>query len=613
MSNALLEEAVAAHQKGDLNRAEVLYRKLLQCQPNSAVALNLLGLLCHHRGNLTEAISLLRRSISADPSNPEVHVALGAMLGSTGQHEESVRVLRQLVDTWPTDSNAHNNLGVTFAILGRFQEAIACHQRAVELSPQNAVFQSNLGNALRSAGELTAATAAYRAAIQVNPDYHQAHSNLALIGAELGDIPAALAAYQHAARIDRHPGSGSNYLFALHYDPAATAERLFTEHLAWANKWELPHTRVQRIFQNQRSPDRRLRIGYVSADFREHPRARFLEPVLSCHDHQQFELFAYSDVRHEDAVTARFKTHFDQWRSTLPLNNDQLAAQIRADQIDVLMEVTGHMPGNRLPLYARKPAPVQIAWPGYPDTTGMVTIDALFTDSLRDPPGSEDRYSERLIRLDPASQCYQPTDEELCVSEPPFRRNGYVTFGSLNNLLKLNDFVLAAWAKILRSVPSSRLLLLAGKEAIDLLKQRFERLGVGSGRLEFVSRQSRTEYLRVYDRIDINLDPWPYNGHTTTLDASWMGAPSICLEGLTHASREASAICRLLELAQLVAITPADYLAKAVGLANSVDQLAAIRGGLRRRMLDSALMQPNLLTKRIEDAIRSLWRAWCAS
>jgi predicted O-linked N-acetylglucosamine transferase (SPINDLY family) len=430
---------------------------------------------------------------------------------------------------------------------------------------------------------------------------------------DVADLPAALDHHRRVVALrPTDPAAHSDLLFWSLHDPATTPAAARDAALDWGHRHADPLVSDARPHDNDANPDRPLRVGYVSADFRDHTRARFMEGVLANHDPAAVEVFCYSDVARPDATTARFKTLAHAWRDTGRLTHAALADLVRADRIDVLVELTGHMGGNRLMAFARRPAPVQVAYPGYPATTGMRAIDYCLSDAGRDPPGAERFYAEQLVRLDVASQCYRPTDEDLPVAPAPAVAAGHVTFASLNKPIKANPTVIEAWAGILRAMPGSRLMLLCPDAARPYFTENFARFGVPADRLELVPPRPRREYLRLHARIDVNLDPWPYNGHTTLLDGLWMGVPAVALEGGSHVSREGAAALRLVGLHDLVASGVDDYLAKATTLAAEPARLAALRAGLRDRIRASPLADGGGLVRRIETAYREMWRAWCA-
>jgi protein O-GlcNAc transferase len=353
----------------------------------------------------------------------------------------------------------------------------------------------------------------------------------------------------------------------------------------------------------------------VSADLREHTRALFMEPVLAAHDKAGFEVYCYSGARRPDETTARIRAAADAWRETSGQSDAELAETIRADRIDILVELTGHMGNNRLLVFARKPAPVQVAYPGYPNTTGLKTIDYCIADVDRDPPGvTETLYTEQLVRLPATSQCYRPSADAPAVGPAPALMRGHVTFCCFNKLVKVSPGMMQAWAAILVAVPRSRLMALAagaGRED-EAVREAFVRQGVPADRLDLVRPLKRMDYLWRYNQADIGLDTFPYNGHTTTLDGLWMGVPTVTLSGGTHVSREGAAMLSLLGLPQLIARSPREYIHAAVKLAMDLPRLQLIRGRLREKMRASPLTDAVRLTRELESAYRRMWAAWCS-
>ncbi len=393
----------------------------------------------------------------------------------------------------------------------QLDDAIAALERARSSSRPSyyqAAGESNLAAAFQLRGDLDKSIRTYRQVLKAKPEYAQTHSNL---------------------------------LFAMLFHPDLHAATIWEEHRHFNEQHALPLTRTHRAHQNDRSPDRRLRIGYVSPDFRDHVVGRNLLPLLSNHDHQKFDVFCYASVTSPDPLTAEFQKHADHWRSIAGVPDGPTAEMIR----DAIRSATSssisrlHMSMNRLLVFARKPAPVQMTFAGYPGTTGLSAIDYRLTDPHLDPPETDNPYcSEKALRLANSFWCYAPLTDDAEVSALPASSNGYVTFGCLNNFCKINDAVLKLWSEVLRALPTSRLILLAPQgshrqRVLDFLAAQ----GIWSGRIEFFALQPRRAYMQLYHRIDIMLDSFPYNGHTTSLDALWMGVPVVTLVG-------SAAVCR---------------------------------------------------------------------
>ncbi|HEV3136534.1 MAG TPA: hypothetical protein VGZ26_01495, partial [Pirellulales bacterium] len=408
----------------------------------------------------------------------------------------------------------------------------------------------------------------------------------------------------------------SNLLYALNFVPGLDPSAVFAEHLAWAQAYAEPLTAAAAPHANDRSPDRRLRVGYLSPHFRRHAVNYFLEPMLAAHDREQFEIFCYSTADMADDVTARLKGAADHWREVHHEVDQRVAQIVRADQIDILVDLTGHISNQRLLIFARKPAPIQVTYLGYQNTTGMTAMDYRLTDERADPPGVTDPfYTERLVRLPRSFFCYRPPDEAPPVAPPPALDAGYVTFGSFNNFAKVSPGAIDAWLQILARVPRSRLLVLANRGGylerhLHALAQQH---GVDSTRIELRNKLPTAEYLRLIAQADIALDPFPFNGHTTTCDSIWMGVPVVMLQGNTYASRFGGSVLGNVGLDPLITRSAEQYVDAAVELAGDLDALARMRGELRGRMADSALLDFRGFTGNLEQVYRQMWNTWCAS
>jgi protein O-GlcNAc transferase len=621
--NALesLAHSIELFSKGRSAEAEIAVRQHLACRPDDAAALQFLGMLCFKSGRLVESGDLLRRAIRVRADDAALHSNYAMVLGAADRYEEAAAELQLAVRLKPDLPVAHNNLGVTLEWLGKHGEAAKAYERAAELAGNEPLFFSNLGNALRAMRRLSDAEPAYRKAIACRADFAPGWHGLATILLDQPRVQEAITASHQACQLlPRDPAALSDLLFALNYDPAMSPDMLFREHRTWSTRYELPKRKPD-VFEGRNvDRERRIRIGYVSADFREHTRSRFTEGVLAHHDHRQFEIICFSDVIRPDTLTQRLRDYADRWHNTAVLSHDQLAELIRREEVDLLVELTGHMAANRLPVFALKPAPVQVAYPGYPATTGLVSIDYLLTDLLRDPAGCERYYSEKLWHLAPTSQVYRPSESDQTVPRihrTPYCSCGYITFGSLNKPVKLNHQVLDTWAKLMLAIPDCRLILLAPEVDSEgrprsLLPELLALRSVNPDRIELVGTTPRARYLEQYNRIDIALDPWPYNGHTTTLDALWMGVPVVGLQGSVHASRETSCVLTLLGLADWIAQSTEQYVDTAVRKAADPAALNELRVTLRERMLASPLCDARGLTRRIEAAYRQMWIDWCS-
>jgi predicted O-linked N-acetylglucosamine transferase (SPINDLY family) len=406
----------------------------------------------------------------------------------------------------------------------------------------------------------------------------------------------------------------SNYLLTLNYDPGYGPSALFEQHRKFNASFEAPKAAAHAFDARDRSPLRRLRIGYVSADFRNHPVSHFLEPIFSNHDKNGFEIFSYNNARKPDAKTKLFKQFSEHWTDVFDMTDSTLTDAILADEVDILVDLSGHSADNRLLAFARKAAPVQITYLGYPNTSGLMAMDYRITDHTADPLGEAQSHSEELVRLSPCFCCYAPPEDAPAPGPVPFRRNKAVTFGSTHTLARLNDNVLDLWAELLSRIPSSRLLImrttLKGK-GLDRLYKRFESHSVDKNRLLIRNTVPAEGHLAVYRDIDVFLDSFPWSGHTSACEALWMGVPVVTLAGDRHAGRMVASVLSCLDMKDCIAGTKDDYLSVAQRLSSDIDTLKSLRSTLRGRMQKSPLCDGAAFTRNLEQALRSLWQEWC--
>jgi protein O-GlcNAc transferase len=627
------------------------FRQALRLRPESPEAHNNLANALVRQGQAKDAVEHAKAALRLRPDFPEAHNNLGAALADLDRDDEAIacfhealRLSPDFAEAWgnlgnalarrqkldeaiqcyelvirlePSRADARNNLGNAVLQQGKLAEAIDHFQQALRLSPDSAQTYSNLAAAYLRQGELDEVVRCYRQALQLNPGLAEVHGNLGSVLHRLGQLDDAIDAFRTALSIKPDAAHiQSNLVLSLHYHPNYGAETYFRECRRWNEQHAELLKKLIRPHTNLADPERRLRIGYVSPDFADHVDSFFTVPLLSNHDHEQFEILCYAGVAQPNALTLRLQSYADVWRNTVGLSDGQLAELIRKDQIDILIDLKLHTANNRLLVFARKPAPVQVAWLGYTGTTGLSTVDYRLTDPYLDPPGMLDAfYSEESIRLPETFWCYDPLTDEPQVNALPALELGVVTFGSLNNFCKLNDGCLALWGKVLRAVPRSHLLLLAPRgSSRERVLARLEQEGVATSRVEFTDRQPRLDYLRTYQQIDLCLDPVPCNGHSTSLDALWMGVPAITLVSQSTAFGRAgwSQLCNI-GLKGLAAQTPDQYVALAAELAADLPRLQELRTSLRQRMLQSPLMDAQRFTRHVEQSYRQMWRRWCSS
>jgi protein O-GlcNAc transferase len=634
---------------GKINEAIAAGRRAIQLDPNFVHARFTLGNAFYAGGQLDEAIDCFRQAIGLQPGFADAHNNLGTALKDKSRLHEAVASYRQAICLNPNFADAHSNLGIALVDIGELGEAAASLRLAIRLKPDHAEALNNLGIVLTKLGQLEEAIASFRASVRLKPGYAAAHANLAAALADIGQLDDAIAALRHAIRLqpdsagmynnlgDTLKSNGqldeaiaalrqairlnpndadahSNLIIALHYYPDHNAKMIYDELRLWNNL----HAQVQKKLitphNNKPDPNRKLRIGYISADFYNHASAMFILPLFRDHERHEFESFCYAQGGRSDGVTRQLMGYTQCWRKITGLSDEMVAAQIREDQIDILIDLKLHTAENRLLVFAQKPAPVQATWLGYPGSTGLDTIDYRLTDPFLDPPGLHDAfYSERSIRLPDTFWCYDPLSPEPPVNSLPRSHAGFITFGCLNNFCKINSRLLSVWAGILRKVDRSRLLILAPVgSARDRVSAQFREEGVDLQRIEFVAKQPRSDYLRTYHRIDIGLDAFPCNGHTTSLDSLWMGVPIITLVGPTALGRAGLSQLTNLGLPEFIAHSPEQYARIACELAGDLPRLIDLRRNLRPRMEASPLMDAPRFARNVEAAYRQIWRNWCA-
>jgi protein O-GlcNAc transferase len=570
-------------QTGNVSEAEHIFRTILKVQPNNVSALHFIGLIYYQRKEYNSAIKYIKKALQFGPD---------------------------YVD-------AYNNLGSVLQETGRCDEAVVCYKKAIELNPRFVIAYNNLANAFKEKWQLDEAILNYRKAIQLSPDLAEPYNGLANALQDQGKLEEAEGCYRHALKLKPAVAYYDNLLMLMNYSSCQEAGAVFSDHLKYAKQFEAPLAHVIAPHQNDCSSARRLRIGYVSPDFRRHSVQYFIEPALVSHNRDRFEVFCYSDVLEPDNVTLRLQSYADQWHNIKGMPDEKAAELVRKDGVDILVDLAGHTANNRLLLFARKPAPVQVSWIGYPNTTGLSTMDYRMVDSYTDPPGLTDPFcSEELIRLPESFLCYLPDKDSPAVGGLPARESGYSTFGSFNYFPKVSPETADLWAKILKAVPGSRLILktrnFADSTTCQYAMDMFMRRGIAAERIELLSmKTSFGEHLDVYNRIDIALDTFPYNGTATTCEALWMGVPVVTFAGNIHACRVGKSLLTNIGLPELVSGTFEEYVSIAVNLAHDLKRLQALRESLRDTMLHSPLTDAKRFIMNLENCYRTMWERWC--
>ena len=563
--------------------AMTAFRKALELDPAHAKAANNLGCLQEAAGDVDGAADSYGKALRADPRLANAMYNRANLARQRGQLDAAETDLRQALSLEPQQAEWIGALAEIDLLRWKLDEAEAGQRAALALEPASARAHFGLGNVLMLLGRADEAEACFRRAIDFQPDFAEAHSNL---------------------------------LLCLHYRKGADADALYEEHLAWSRRHADGLEGRAGHLAIDRTRGRRLNVGYVSPNFHRHSVASFLEPLLAAHDRGRFRVFCYSGVEREDDVTAHLKGICDEWRDIRGAFSDAVARQVREDRIDILVDLAGHTGGGRALLFARKPAPVQVSWLGYPNTTGLAQIDYRLTDAEADPVGAADRHhSEKLLRLPGGFLCFQPDAAAPQPGDLPLLASGHVTFGCFNNLAKVTPAMVALWAKLLAAVPGSRLMMkahgLASANARRSLLEQFAARGVAAGRVVLLGAEdSAAGHLGRYREVDIALDTYPYNGTTTTCEALWMGVPVITLAGPTHVGRVGASILKRLALDELVAESADAYVARAAALASDAARLRTLRQGLRARMQASPLLDGAAFARAVEATYLTSWNTW---
>lgn len=597
--------------KGRLDEAEASYRRALQIKPVYPEALSNLGAILRDTGRLADAEACYRQALQIKPDYADAYCNLGNTLHELGRLDEAEASLRRALQLKPDLNNAYYNLGITLQDMGRLDEAEASFRQALQVKPDYVEAHNNLGIILGDMGQLDKAEASFQRALEIKPDYAEAHSNLGKTHKELGWVGKAEASYRQALQVKSDNAvARSNLLFFLNYTSGNPPTLTFEEARQFGREASNKVTTRFSEWPCAAQPER-LRIGLVSGDFKNHPVGYFLESILAHLDPASVELIAYQTDHKADELTARIKPFFSGWNSLFGLSDEAAARQIHSDGVHVLIDLSGHTGHNRLPVFAWKPAPVQVSWLGYFATTGVAEIDYLIADSWTLPESEEVYFTEKIWRLPETRLCFTPPEMDTEISPLPALANGYVTFGCFNHLAKINDEVVTLWSRILESVPNSRLFLKAKQFKEASVRQRtlerFARQGIDAGQLILEGPEPRAKYMAAYQRVDIALDPFPYPGGTTSVESLWMGVPVLTLAGQSFLSRQGVGILMNAGLPEWVADDPDDYLRRAASHAKNLHGLATLRNGLRQQVMASPIMDARRFAVHLESALRGMW------
>jgi len=616
LAEAHLNLGSALNETGLHESARGHFERALALRPSLAEAHNGLGNTLRALGCPGDAAEQYRQAIALRGDYAEPHQGLGMVLNELGRYDEAAAVFKQAIILKPDFVKAFTGWGLALHEMGENKAARACWEKAIELEPKEAAAHAGLARELQVAGQHSQALDSFRRALSLDDNHVEALYGL---GGELfswGSTAEGLGYLEQAVELE--PDSmvaHSSLLFTMHYHFGVSAAVVAARHRAFGERFEEKLKPLWMGHCNTPDPERPLRVGFVSGDFCRHPVGYFMADLIPKLEATGLELYAYANQWKNDDLTERIKPKFAAWRECKVMSDDAMAEQIRADAIDVLVDLSGHTAGNRLLAFARKPAPVQITYLGYPDTTGLSAIDYILGDQQMFPPGEETLYVETPWCLPDTSLCFTPPDLPIEVGPLPAMQNGFITFGCLNKAEKVSDAAVKIWAKILHAVPGSRLLLQNkpyGDAAIAArMHSRFAAHGIEADRLDLIGKLTWQEHMDAYNKVDIVLDPFPYNGTTTSVEGLWMGVPLLALKGDRLVAHMGESILYTMGMQEWIASDQAGYVAKAAAFTSDLTALADVRAGLRDRLLASPICDAPRFARNLETAFRGMWRTWC--
>uniref|UniRef100_A0A0C9RQE7 Probable UDP-N-acetylglucosamine--peptide N-acetylglucosaminyltransferase SPINDLY n=1 Tax=Wollemia nobilis TaxID=56998 RepID=A0A0C9RQE7_9CONI len=613
--------------RGDLDAAIACYERCLAVSPNfeiaknnMAIALTDLGTKVKLEGDIHQGIAHYKKALLYNWHYADAMYNLGVAYGELLKLDMAIVMYELALHFNPHCAEACNNLGVIYKDRDNLDKAVECYQMALTIKPSFSQSLNNLGVVYTVQGKMDAAASMIEKAIMANPTYAEAYNNLGVLHRDAGNITLAIEAYERCLQIDPDSrNAGQNRLLAMNYIYEGEDDKLYIAHREWGKRFMSLYPQYT-VWDNLKDPDRVLVIGYVSPDYFTHSVSYFVEAPLLYHDNTKYKVVVYSAVVKADAKTHKFKERVLKkggiWRDIYGIDEKKVASIVREDKVDILVELTGHTANNRLGMMACRPAPVQVTWIGYPNTTGLPTIDYRFTDSLADPPNTKQKHVEELVRLPGCFLCYTPSPEAGPIVPTPALSNGFITFGSFNNLAKITPRVLRVWAKILCAIPTSRLVVKCKPFCCDSVRQRFlstlEELGLESLRVDLLPLiLLNHDHMQAYSLMDISLDTFPYAGTTTTCESLYMGVPCVTMAGSVHAHNVGVSLLHQVGLEKLIAQNEDEYISKALELASDIPALSALRTSLRDRMLRSQLCDGPNFVQGLESTYQNLWHRYC--
>ncbi|XP_057466926.1 probable UDP-N-acetylglucosamine--peptide N-acetylglucosaminyltransferase SPINDLY [Actinidia eriantha] len=613
--------------RGDLESAFACYERCLSVSPNfeiaknnMAIALTDLGTKVKLEGDINQGVAYYKKALYYNWHYADAMYNLGVAYGEMLKFDMAIVFYELALHFNPHCAEACNNLGVIYKDRDNLDKAVECYQLALSIKPNFSQSLNNLGVVYTVQGKMDAAASMIEKAIVANPTYAEAYNNLGVLYRDAGSITLAIEAYEQCLKIDPDSrNAGQNRLLAMNYIDEGIDDKLFEAHRDWGRRFMRLHQQYT-SWDNPKDPERPLVIGYVSPDYFTHSVSYFIETPLVYHDYAYYKVVVYSAVVKADAKTNKFRDKVLKkggiWRDIYGIDEKKVASMVREDDVDILVELTGHTANNKLGMMACRPAPVQMTWIGYPNTTGLPTIDYRITDALADPPDTRQKHVEELVRLPECFLCYMPSPEAGPVTPTPALSNGFITFGSFNNLAKITPKVLQVWARILCAVPNSRLVVKCKPFCCDSVRQRFlstlEQLGLQSLQVDLLPLiLLNHDHMQAYALMDISLDTFPYAGTTTTCESLYMGVPCVTMGSLVHAHNVGVSLLNTVGLGHLVAKNEDEYVRLALALASDVTALSNLRLDLRNLMSKSPLCDGSKFTLGLESAYRDVWRRYC--
>ncbi len=606
-----IQSLINLYQQQDYVKTETHARDFIRRFPNHAFGWKILGAVLQSLGRLQESLNAKIKAVALSPNDAEAHYNLGNAFKAGYELAQAEQHYRHAIRIKPDYAPPYYNLGLTLGEQNRFQEAIECYQIALKFNPQHVEAHSNLGDMFKEQHRLAEAETCYRNALTLNPQYKEAHNNLGILLKDQGHFSAAESCYHTALSLQPDARIHSNLLFTYTYNTAHSAEFCLAEARRYGESIAKNVTQKFTTWQCEPQPTR-LRIGFVSGDFWNHPVGYFLENLVTHLDSRLVELIAYPTIQRNDELTQRIKPYFSQWQSLLGLSDEAAAQQIHADAPHILFDLSGHSAKNRLPVFAYKPAPLQISWLGYWATTGVAEIDYVLVDKVGVPEQNHWQFTEKVCYLPATRLCFSAPTFDIAVSTLPALSKGYITFGCFQNLTKVTNAVLMVWGKIFAQLPSARLRLqskqLNDKQFTEQFFSRLQAAGIAAHRVDIQGFSGREAYFAAHAEVDFILDSFPFTGGTTTCEALWMGVPTLTLAGNSLVENQGASLLSAAGLADWIVENEQDYVTQAVVFANDLDSLAKLRSRLRDQVLASPLFDGQRFAKNFANLLWQLWR-----